>query len=64
MADNEKSAKDGQIGAQGLDCKIFVSFYEKKYPRKQIMCEWHIWILAIFEISNGNSTMAIMAKWP
>ena len=42
LAENEKSATDGQIGAKGLECKIFVSsgvifgFYEKNTPGKKL----------------------------
>ena len=41
LAENEKSAKDGQIGARGLECKIFVcsgvifGSYEKNTPGKK-----------------------------
>ena len=40
LAENEKTAENGQNGAQGLDYKIIISFevifgfYDKNYPRK------------------------------
>ena len=39
-----ESAKNGRIGAHGLNCKIFVNsefrfeIYDKNYPMKKISC--------------------------
>ena len=66
MAENEKSAKNGQIGAQGWNCKIFVSsgvifgFNDKNCHRLKLCVSdtfefiVNFEILAIFEISNGK----------
>ena len=62
-----ESAKNGRIGAHGLNCIIFLDFelifeiYDENYPRKKILCLYDTCeifvifeILAILEISNGN----------
>ena len=71
---HEKSAKDGQIGAPELDCKIFVSsgvifgFYEKITPGKKLCVSdtfeffVNFVILVIFGISIGNLFLSILAK--
>ena len=74
LAENEKSAKDGQIGAQGLECKIFVwsgvifGSYEKNTPGKKLCVSdtfelfVNFEIFSIIEISNDNLILAILAK--
>ena len=62
-----ESTKNGQIGAHGLNCKIFVNsefrfeMYDKNYPMKKNSSLYDTFeifaifeILAIFEVSNGN----------
>ena len=73
FAENEKSVKNGRIGAHGLNCIIFVNFelifeiYDKNYSRKKKI-NVSTTLLKFSQFLKFwqflRFRMAILAKWP
>ena len=69
MRSNE-STKNGQKGAHGLNCKIFVNFevifeiYDKNYHRKKFSClrQFKIFCDPTFMVPTFNSSMQLLLK--